>query len=472
VAAALALATVGAGLPAASAPADASSPVSILGPTRMSAEGLVASYLAVGHEPRLTVTLPELAQLYVEEGERYGVRADIAWAQALVETGWFRYPDHGQVRYTDNNFAGIGAYDGGARGFGYPDARAGVRAQMQLLRQYADAGAIDELPDPPLVRAPASKQGAVTTWLEMGNGNWATSTRYAETVLRVYFQLVQIAGVAPGGVFDAPAPVARPGDGLWLAGVDGHVYDVGDARFWGSAGGRVQDTAVVGIGLSRTAQGYWLVTADGHVGAYGDAVRWGDAVGRSLAPVVDVAGDPSGSGYWVLTSAGQVYAFGSADRMEPAPGLLPSGTRFAAIAATIDGGGYWIADDAGHVVAVGTAVHHGDTGGLVDPADPVVAFAARPLGDGYWMLTRSGDVLAFGAAEDFGSLRDDEGDEAPVRTAVGLASSVTGAGYWIVAADGHVAGLGDAVDFPYLVRHGGPIFAAAGRMEVATARIT
>ncbi len=468
-------------LPASSAAADADNPVSLLGETRVSAEGLVAAYEIVGHTPRLTIPLVELAQIFVEEGERYGVRADLAWAQSLVESGWFTYPSYGQVQTGDNNFAGIGAYDGAARGFAYSNARTGVRAQMQLLYQYADKDAWAELGEERLVSAPASKRGIAPTWLEMGNGNWATSTRYSETVLKVYFEMVQLVGVT---LVKGPDPVARPGDGLWLAGIDGHVYDVGDARFWGSAGGRVEGAAVVGIGVTRSASGYWLLTATGHVGAYGDAVRWGDVVGRTFAPATALAGDPSGSGYWVLTAAGDVFAFGSAARIEPARERLASGTRYVAIAATPSGDGYWLADDAGNVVAVGDAAFHGDASippegeARIDRGtDPVVDLAARPWGDGYWLITGAGEVLAFGGAEDHGSLADHAEDVTPdgeaviVRSAVGARTTVSGAGYWIVSPDGALAGLGDAFayDPPELV--GGPVLAVAGRMDAAASSL-
>lgn len=448
-------------------------PLSILGPTRMSAEGLVTSYEAVGHEPRLTVPLTELAQIFVEEGERYGVRADIAWAQSIVETGWFRYPANGQVRVADNNFAGIGAYDGGVRGFQYPDARAGVRAQIQLLAQYADGDALDSFPDEPLVKAPAFVRGSVSTWREMGNGKWASSTRYSESVLRIYAEMVEEAGFANEEP-DVPVPVARPGDGLWLAGADGHVYDVGDARFWGSAGGRVKNTAVVDIAVTPGAEGYWMVTYDGYVGAYGEATRWGDVAGQSLAPTVDIASDPSGSGYWTLSAAGEVHAFGSAARIEPAPGALPSGTTFVAMIAMADGDGYWMVDNVGNVVGVGSAPFYGSAVGFVDPDDPVVDMAPRPFGDGYWLVTRSGEVHAFGAAEDFGSLADDWHDESqppPLRTVVGIRSAVSGLGYWIVSSDGYVAGLGDAVDFDPVKLRGAPVLGLAGLMDVAATRL-
>ncbi len=269
------------------ADASGTDPFSILGQSRLDAGGLVAAYEASGHDARLTVPLEELAAIFLEEGTAYGVRADIAWAQSLVETGWFWYPDYGQVRWTDNNYAGIGAYDGGARGFHYPDARTGVRAQMQLLRQYADAEPIDESLAEVVVRAPRSKHGAAPSWRVMGNGNWATSTRYSHTVLSVYLRMLGATGTGLEEVQAAPAapPAAalRPGDGLWLAGADGQVYDVGDTRFWGSAADRPHSGPVVAVASTRSGEGYWIVTRDGDVFSFGDARRVGAARARSAA---------------------------------------------------------------------------------------------------------------------------------------------------------------------------------------------
>ncbi len=50
----------------------------------------------------------QLAQFYIEEGEAAQVRGDIAFAQSILETGSFSFPDGGQLTPTDNNFAGHG----------------------------------------------------------------------------------------------------------------------------------------------------------------------------------------------------------------------------------------------------------------------------------------------------------------------------------------------------------------------------
>ena len=69
----------------------------------------------------------------------------------MLETGSFSYPAGGQVRGTDNNFAGMGACDSCNGGNRFPDARTGVRAQLQQLRVYADATLTNAALNPPAV---------------------------------------------------------------------------------------------------------------------------------------------------------------------------------------------------------------------------------------------------------------------------------------------------------------------------------
>ena len=499
----------------------AADPFSVLGGSRLDAAGLVAAYESSGHTARLTVPLDELATMFVEEGAAYGVRADLAWAQSLVETGWLYYPDYGQVHWTDNNFAGIGAYDGGVHGFRYPDARTGVRAQMQLLRQYADAEPIDESLGEVVVRAPRSKLGAAPSWRVMGNGNWATSTRYADTVLRVYLTMLGETGTSMEEPMAATAMAApaqlRAGDGLWLAGADGQVYDVGDTRFWGSAADRRRSGPVIAVVPTRSGDGYWLVTRDGDVFSYGDALRVGRRRARSAVPIA-AAVSPRGRGLWLVGSGGGVVALAGAPAIEPAPGSVAPGARLVGITPTRSGRGYWLVDSAGRVIPVGDAVDHGDvvrgplpvesgseaaartrsadggpgganasgtdrSSGTTDgpvagsPQDPVVGIATTRKGDGFWIVTSSGGVVPFGAAADLGSL-----DEAlPTDTstgaqgapaehlAVAIAPTRTGHGYWIVCSDGTVAGLGDAANVGDVTSDGVAILAAAPRLHAPTA---
>ena len=70
------------------------------------------------------------------------MRGDVAFAQSLHETGFFKYG--GIVLPTQNNYAGIGALNGNAKGQAatFPDPRTGVRAQIQHLKAYASKAAL------------------------------------------------------------------------------------------------------------------------------------------------------------------------------------------------------------------------------------------------------------------------------------------------------------------------------------------
>ena len=54
------------------------------------------------------------AQMYYEEATAEGVRPEVAFAQAMKETGWLQYG--GDVQITQYNFAGIGTTGGGVPG--------------------------------------------------------------------------------------------------------------------------------------------------------------------------------------------------------------------------------------------------------------------------------------------------------------------------------------------------------------------
>jgi hypothetical protein len=180
---------------------------SVMGRSSFPAAYLVAWYRAAAppnHPYMVTVNIETLAQYFVEEGADENVRGDIAFAQSLVETNWFSYG--GQVQWWQNNFAGIGACDTCSGGKVFPDARTGVRAQIQHLRNYADPSSRSwNLAHPPVREMYSTnasynnffKKGAAPDWHQMGNGNWATSPTYAATVLGVYNRIRSWAGFPP-----------------------------------------------------------------------------------------------------------------------------------------------------------------------------------------------------------------------------------------------------------------------------------
>ena len=85
-------------------------------------------------DEKFTIAVDKLAKMYVLLGRRFGIRADMAWAQMVHETDFGRYT--GDVQPAQNNFAGIGATGGGAPGNSFATAELGVIAQYAHLAWY------------------------------------------------------------------------------------------------------------------------------------------------------------------------------------------------------------------------------------------------------------------------------------------------------------------------------------------------
>ncbi len=145
-----------------------------------------------GNRSRATVPMAELARYYVEEGSSENIRGDIAFAQSVLETGGFRFPDGGQVAPSDNNFAGMGACDSCASGRTYSSARIGVRAQMQLLRVYAQPGLRNSMLGNPAVDPRLDThylKGKVQTWSGL-TGTWATARAYGDRIIEIFSEML------------------------------------------------------------------------------------------------------------------------------------------------------------------------------------------------------------------------------------------------------------------------------------------
>lgn len=180
----------------------------ILGATIIGAEDLAAfSAQRGGAAP--SIDLAALAQHFVAEGAAEGVRADIAWAQSILETGNFGYRGS-MVSPSDHNYAGIGACDSCSSGFGYASPQMGARAQMQLLRTYADDNLTTAtLASPPVGRAPerSSVRGCCDTWMEL-SGVWATGAGYGVKILTLYNEMLAFAAARQRAGDRGAAPAA------------------------------------------------------------------------------------------------------------------------------------------------------------------------------------------------------------------------------------------------------------------------
>ncbi|EKN70174.1 sporulation specific N-acetylmuramoyl-L-alanine amidase [Neobacillus bataviensis LMG 21833] len=166
-----------------SSPAQVAAAVdSILGPTRLSAEQMNSFVKTVNPDAL------ELGSFYQEFGEYYGIRGDIAFAQALHETNYFRFT--GIVRSVQNNYAGIGATGADHPGASFADPKEGVLAQFQHLFAYASTAPLP--PQYPLVdpRFQLVERGSAPKWTDL-NGKWAVPGKtYGQSILDLYERMV------------------------------------------------------------------------------------------------------------------------------------------------------------------------------------------------------------------------------------------------------------------------------------------
>lgn len=141
---------------------------------------------------KFTVPLQDLARLYVKYGRRFGIRADVAWAQMVHETGWGRYG--GDVLPEQNNMAGIGATGGGEPGNVFATARHGVVAHFIHLAWYAYPDHLvdpfcrrsfepDEFGDPRHFAGEEGPHRGNVRIVEDLGGKWAPSPLYGNAVL-------------------------------------------------------------------------------------------------------------------------------------------------------------------------------------------------------------------------------------------------------------------------------------------------
>ncbi|MCU0307733.1 MAG: glucosaminidase domain-containing protein [Thermoleophilia bacterium] len=180
---------------------------SVMGQSSLTPLELAAWFRAQGKRERTSVPVTEIARLFVEEGRAQGVRGDIAFAQAIVETGWFGYAGS-MVSARDNNFSGLGACDRCRAGNRFASARVGVRAQIQHLAAYADPYADTRLARP-LADGRFSKVsplGKAPYWEMMGGGNWATARGYGRQVLGLWREALAFSAVTRPAPSPPPAP--------------------------------------------------------------------------------------------------------------------------------------------------------------------------------------------------------------------------------------------------------------------------
>lgn len=163
----------------------------IFGKAQATREQCVGFLLAANPNPSINVSAQELVGYYYDEAEKEGIRADVAFVQALKETGFFRYG--GTVVPEQNNYCGLGTTSATVKGEYFPSPQIGVRAHVQHLLAYASTRLpAEQIVDPRymLVRNIYGDR-VLTKWQDL-NGRWAVpGDGYGESILSIHQKLLE-----------------------------------------------------------------------------------------------------------------------------------------------------------------------------------------------------------------------------------------------------------------------------------------
>lgn len=129
---------------------------------------------------KVNPTAIDLAPLYLSLGPHLQIRGDLAFAQAIHETNYFRFT--GTVRAEQNNFCGLGAVNAHTPGHSFPTPEEGVLAHLQHLYAYASTASLPpgmQQVDP---RFSLVKRGSASHLAGL-NGRWAVpGTTYGQEI--------------------------------------------------------------------------------------------------------------------------------------------------------------------------------------------------------------------------------------------------------------------------------------------------
>src|SRR5690606_14576785 len=140
--------------------------------------------------------IEEIAKQFIEVGNKYNIRGDVAFAQSIIETGWFKFDGGTAVTPDQHNYCGLGVVSKGVKGNSFDTVKDGVTAQIQHLYAYANKLAIpsdEEMLDP---RFKYVTRGVAPHWEDLNN-RWAMNNNYGQHIISIYNQLVDFKYVPP-----------------------------------------------------------------------------------------------------------------------------------------------------------------------------------------------------------------------------------------------------------------------------------
>ena len=170
---------------------------SIMGPSLATVEQMVTLFNAQGvpypvdkYASRGAATIKDFCRVLLDQARSEDVRAEVLFAQAMVETGWLQFGGdvdrNGKVQC---NFGGLGATGNGVVGEEFPDVKTGLLAQAQHLKGYASTAPLNQSCVDTRFGLLAGKRGSAPT-VDKLSGTWAADKTYGTKVMNVVDKLL------------------------------------------------------------------------------------------------------------------------------------------------------------------------------------------------------------------------------------------------------------------------------------------
>ena len=158
-----------------------------MGCTTVDAEDMVAQYEAqnVGYPSDVLTEggapdIDSFCTIVIEEADAEGVRGEVVYEQAMLETGWLQFG--GDASAGQFNFSGLGTTGGGVAGNSFPDVRTGIRAQVQHLKAYASSEELNQACVDNRFQFVSRESAPYVEWLGIQEnpygGGWAAGRSY------------------------------------------------------------------------------------------------------------------------------------------------------------------------------------------------------------------------------------------------------------------------------------------------------
>lgn len=136
-------------------------------------------------------TIRDFCQIYYEEAVAEGIKAEVAFVQAMKETGWLQFT--GVVKAEQYNFAGMGATGNSVSGESFKDVREGVRAQIQHLKAYGSTKSLNQTCVDNRFKYVERGSAIYVEWLSIPNNpkkkGWAAAKGYGVDIVKIIQKL-------------------------------------------------------------------------------------------------------------------------------------------------------------------------------------------------------------------------------------------------------------------------------------------